>query len=70
MTPLQRALAALIANPGATMTHLAVAAGVNRTMLYRMPALKKARAALAAGRRDMPRGERDADGNLDAFDEP
>jgi hypothetical protein len=63
------ALAILMNHPEWTDIQIAKEVGVSRTTLYRWPKYQKSRAALRAGRQDMPRGRKD-DGRLEAWDEP
>lgn len=64
----ERALALLVRHPEWTQTKMAEAVGVSRQTLYRFSQYQTAREALESGRTDIPRGFKDADGNLEAWE--
>jgi len=47
---------------------MAEAVGVDRTSLYRFKRYQAAREALQGGKADIPRGSKDKNGNLEAWD--
>jgi len=63
------ALTMLMKHPDWTHTRIAEAGGCARTSLYRWRNFRKACAALREGRAALPRGSKDADGNVEAWDE-
>lgn len=62
-----RALALLAQHPKWTDTQIAAAVPCNRTTLYKWPMYKAARKTLKQGRWEKPRGTKDGDGNLEAW---
>lgn len=64
-----RALGILVDHPDWAMTRIAKEVGCDRRRLYDMPKFKDARDALKSGKAEFPRGQKDADGNIEAFDE-
>jgi len=66
--PEERALALLVKHPDWTQGKMAQAVGVNRQSLYRFKRYQAAREALQGGRAEIPRGSKDKDGNLEAWD--
>lgn len=66
--PEERALALLVKHPDWSQAQMAQAVGVGRTSLYRFRRYQAAREALQTGKADMPRGSKDKDGNLEAWE--
>ncbi len=62
-----KALAILFRNPGWTVKQIAEAVSCSRSSLYRMQQFRKASNSLKGGRLDMPKGSKDADGNVEAY---
>jgi hypothetical protein len=62
------ALAALKDHPEWTDSQIAKAAGCKRTSLYDMPAFVKAKAMLKVGKKDLPKGRKDKDGRVEAWE--
>jgi hypothetical protein len=60
------AIALLVEHSDWTVAEIADAVGVNRTTLYKWPSFRKAWSFLRDGRSELPRGEKDEDGNLEA----
>jgi hypothetical protein len=58
----------LVKHPDWSQVEMAKAVGVNRTTLYRFSRYQAAREVLQTGRADIPRGSKDADGNLEAWE--
>jgi hypothetical protein len=65
-----KAMAVLVQHPEWSVTRIAQEVDCNRQHLYRLPLFMKARAALKAGRGDIPRGTKDgATGDIEAWDD-
>jgi len=69
LKPLERALALLVTHPEWKDTQIAKAVGVARQTLYTKAwkPYQDARAIMKAARADLPRGERDSEGRIEAW---
>jgi hypothetical protein len=70
----QRALAVILANPGWSKGQIAKGIGISRSTLDRWeneePVIKAALESRLGNRQDAPRGFKDKEGNLEAWDDP
>ena len=64
-----QAIALLKDHPDWTVTKIAETIGVSRTTPYSWEDFKKAKEAMEQGRCDIPRGSKDKDGNMEAWDD-
>lgn len=63
-----RAIALLLEHRDWSDTQIAKEVGCSRTTLYDWPKFKKVRAVLRSGKADVPRGRKDANGNIEAWE--
>lgn len=64
-----KALAVIAANPGWTVSRVAREVGCSRGHLYRLPIIKTALRARRGSKKALPRGFKDREGNLEAWDQ-